>query len=118
MNKNNGETSVKLFVVYKLKQFIGTNDTFSTQFVEDTSALENSDIYQPILLNDYIASSSTRHVLYEAAANLKNRGFPSVVKYSDIYFFALPTQGPHSGLYFIWKQPPDEDSSPEQGQNP
>ena len=30
MNKNNAETSVGLFVVHKLKQFIGTKDMFST----------------------------------------------------------------------------------------
>ena len=33
-----------------------------------------------------------------------------------MYYYALPSHGPHRGQHFIWKQPRGDDSSAEQQQ--
>ena len=45
---------------------------------------------------------------------LIKKGFPYQFPKSSIYYFKLPSQGPHKAVHILWKQPQNEDSTPQQ----
>ena len=99
------EMPIDLYTIHKLKQFVGTNDNFSTLFKEIILDLDTTDVYCPIQINDYFVASQNRFVIHNAINKLKKDGFPSVMKNYEIFYFRLPSEGPHSAIHFIWKQP-------------
>ena len=104
---------IDLFFIQKLKQFCGTNDNFSSSFSKICSAIETFDVHKSILLNDFFVSYSR---LESSQTINKSKGFPCIYPEYDMYYYALPSHGPHRGQHFIWKQPRGDDTSAEQQQ--
>ena len=84
------EVPIDLYTIHKLKQFVGTNDNFSTLFKEINLDLDTTDVYCSIQINDYFVASPNRVVIYNAINKLKKDGFPSVMKNYEIFYFGLP----------------------------
>ena len=51
-----------------------------------------------------------RHVI----ETLIKKGFPYRFPKISIYYFKLPSRGPHKAVHILWKQPQHEDSTPQQ----
>ena len=49
-----------------------------------------------------------------AIKTLIKKGFPYRFPKSSIYYFKLPSEGPHKAVHILWKQPQNKDSTPQQ----
>ena len=106
---------VDLFLIQNVKQFCGTNENFSSSFSKICTAMETFGVYKHILLNDFFVLYS-RLEFTRTIRKLSEKGFPCISPEYDMYYYALPSHGPHRGQHFIWKQPRGDDSSAEQQQ--
>ena len=57
---------------------------------------------------------SGRRDVQHAIETLIKKGFPYRFPKSSIYYFKLPSQGPHKAVHILWKRPQNEDSTPQQ----
>ena len=77
--------------------------------------IDKSGIYVPILNNFVINGCKSKKVLFAPVQMLIEKGLPYLFKDHEIYYFKLPSFSPFHALHYLWKQPINNDRSPEQG---
>lgn len=89
------------FCVRKLKQVFSTenNSLCGLKLV-----LQDKDVFVPINMNDHVPVRN-RHTFYELMKKVCEVGFPACDSKHDLYYYRLPSQGPHCAVHFIWKAP-------------
>ena len=75
--------------------------------------LEVSDTYVPVNMNENV-NFDQRQSMYELMKSVREVGIPTICGNYTIYYFRLPSQGPHPSVNFIWKGEKDDPSSQEE----
>ena len=108
----NQEESIENFIVSDLKIYLG-DDTWAQRFRPTLNALNKSEFYTPINLNNLLEYSSAQQI-YAYVKHIKEKGFPFPCKFK-IKHFHLASAGPHPAVHILWKQPiEDANNNPKE----
>ena len=83
-------------------------------FSELKKYLTDTHFYVSVKINMHAFKDSGRQDVRHAIETLIEKGFPYRFPKSSIYYFKLPSQGQHKDVHIVWKQPQNEDSTPQQ----
>ena len=107
------EPSIEEFTIKKLKYHIYEDSLWEDRFLNLKDLLRESDSYTPIEINCHLKSKDRNNFNY-GIKTITTKGFLYLVPNSCIYYFKLPSQGPYNAIHFLWKQPENENDTPEQ----
>ena len=88
----------------KLKQVQGKS--YFSQLQKVKNLLVDSNVYEPIIINDNV-NNNCRVAFFNLVKNIVTDGF-CAIKNFDLFYFRLPSQGPHPAVHFIWKAYPND----------
>ena len=71
-------------------------------------------MYALILINFVTSGCRTEKVLFDSIQFFLEKGLSYLFKDHEIYYSELPSAGPFHALHYLWKQPINDDRSPEQ----
>ena len=97
------DESIENFIVSDLKTYLG-DDAWAQRFRPSLNALDKSEFYTPINLNNLLEHTSKQQI-YSCVKHIKEKGFPFPCKFKKIKHFHLASAGPHPAVHFLWKQP-------------
>ena len=88
------------YTVRKLRQ--ETAKSYFPQLAKVKTLVAESNVYTPINVNENVVSMD-RRIFFKLMKNVKEDGFPVIDKDISVFYFRLPSQGPHPAVHFIWK---------------
>ena len=92
------------YTVTKLKQV--QSKSYFSQLQKVKSLLVDANVYEPIIINDNV-NNNCRVAFFNLVKNTVTDGF-CAIKNFDLFYFRLPSQGPHPAVHFIWKADPND----------
>ena len=102
-DRNEEDSFIEDFSVTKLKQVTGRS--YFSQLGAVKNLVDAADVYAPININANV-STMDRRLFFSIMKSIVDDGFPVIHK--DVYYFRLPSQGPHPAVHFIWKAVKDD----------
>ena len=108
------ESKIEDFTIIKLKYHSYDNSAWEDRFLNLKNISSDTDFYVPVEINMHAFKDNGRRDVRRAIETLIKKGFPYRFPKSSIYYFKLPSQGPHKAVHILWKQPQNEDSTPQQ----
>ena len=107
------ESNIEDFTIIKLKYHSYDNSAWEDRFLNLQNILSDTNFYVSLEINMQAFKDSCRQYVRHAIKTLIKKVFNQFPK-SSIYYFKLPSQGPHKAVNIFWKQPQNEDSTPQQ----
>ena len=107
------ESNIEDFTIIKLKYHSYDNSAWEDRFLNLQNILSDTNFYVSLEINMQVFKDSGRQDVRHAIKTLIKKVFNQFPK-SSIYYFKLPSQGPHKAVNIFWKQPQNEDSTPQQ----
>ena len=108
------ESKIEDFTIIKLKYHSYDDSTWEDRFLNLKNILAGTVFYVLVEINMHAFKDSGRRDVRHAIETLIKKGFRYWFPKSSIYYFKLPSQGPHKAVHILWKQPQNEDSTPQQ----
>ena len=106
---------MKSFLIRKIKAVPHVDLFWSEHFSKIRELVDKLGVYDPILINFVINGGKSKKVLFNSVQMLIEKGLPYLFKDHETYYFKLPSVSPFHALHYLWKQPINNDRSPEQG---
>ena len=107
------ESKIEDFTVIEIPFHLFEESIWEDRFLSLKNILCETDYYVPIGVNEFV-DHSDKHEFNYAIESLKQKGFHFHLENSDLFYFKLPSQGCHKAAHFLWKQPKNENSTPQQ----
>ena len=107
------ESNIEDFTIIKLKYHSYDNSAWEDRFLNFQNILSDTNFYVSLEINMQVFKDSGRQDVRHAIKTLIKKVFNQFPK-SSIYYFKLPSQGPHKAVNIFWKQPQNEGSTPQQ----
>ena len=108
------ESKTEDFTIIKPKYHSYDDSAWEDRFLKLQNILSDTNFYVSVEINMQAFKDSGRQDVRHAIKTLIKKDFPYQFPKSSIYYFKLPSQGPHKAVHILWKQPQNEDSTPQQ----
>ena len=108
------KSKIEDFRIIKLKYHSYDDSVWEDRFLNLKNILSDTYFYVSVEINMHAFKDSGRRDLRHAIEILIKKDFLYWFPKSSIYYFKLPSQGPHKAIHILWKQFQIEDSTPQQ----
>ena len=102
------------FTIFKFKCHSYDDSAWEDRFLNLKNILSDTNFYVLVEINMHGFKDSGCRDVRHAMKTLIKKGFPYRFPKSSLCYFKLPSQGPHKAVHILWKQPQNEDSTPQQ----
>ena len=107
------ESKIEDVTIIKLKYHSYDDSVWQHRFINLKNILSDTEFYVPVEINMHAFKDSGCRDVRHAIETLIKKDFHYRFPKSSIYYLKLPSKGPHKAVQILWKQPQNEDSTPQ-----